>query len=206
MTSWKKKNLSASHDIISGLGWLFMTLSDEDKALFRSVVRDVNPLHSPKISLQKPNPPTVPKIKKVQPPPPPSRNYETLSNHYPESCRSEDILSYCKQSIPKKRLHALKTGKIPWEGTLDLHGFTPESAQNILCESIHQHIRQSHRCLLIIHGKGGRFGEAPILKNHVNHWLRQLPQVLAFHSALPRDGGTGALYLLLQRSREAYDI
>ncbi|MGY8862749.1 MAG: Smr/MutS family protein, partial [Pseudomonadales bacterium] len=39
-----------------------------------------------------------------------------------------------------------------------------------------------------------------IIKSHVNHWLQQLDAVLAFTSALPKDGGTGALYVLLKKS------
>jgi DNA-nicking Smr family endonuclease len=35
----------------------------------------------------------------------------------------------------------------------------------------------------------------------VNVWLRQREEVLAFCSARSVDGGTGALYVLLRRSR-----
>ena len=51
--------------------------------------------------------------------------------------------------------------------------------------------------VLIIHGKG-RENSEPILKNKLNHWLRELPTVLAFCSALKKDGGTGAMYVLLK--------
>lgn len=177
-------------------------LSDEDRALFREVVRTVKPLGKtakiPDEHLKTPKPPAVRKREKIEAPAP---QYD-LSNHYPEIVHAGSILSFCQQGIPRKRLGELKNGQIPWQATLDLHGLRPDSARDTLCKFIDQHSQQAKRCLLIIHGKGGRFGEEPILKNHVNHWLQQLPQVLAFHSALPRDGGSGALYVLLKRQRE----
>ena len=38
-----------------------------------------------------------------------------------------------------------------------------------------------------------------MLKIKVNSWLRQKDQVLAFCSARPQDGGTGAVYVLLKK-------
>ncbi len=51
----------------------------------------------------------------------------------------------------------------------------------------------------IIHGKGYRSGaRGPLLKIAVNLWLRRHPDVMAFTSARPIDGGTGAVYVLLR--------
>ena len=41
-----------------------------------------------------------------------------------------------------------------------------------------------------------------ILKGCTDHWLRELDTVQAFHSAQPRHGGTGAVYVLLRKSEE----
>ena len=49
----------------------------------------------------------------------------------------------------------------------------------------------------IIHGKGG--DGVPVLKNLVDRTLRQRGEVLAFHSAPPSQGGTGAVLVLLAR-------
>jgi DNA-nicking Smr family endonuclease len=38
-----------------------------------------------------------------------------------------------------------------------------------------------------------------VLKQKVNDWLRQKNEVLAFCSARPNDGGSGAVYVLLKR-------
>jgi len=56
------------------------------------------------------------------------------------------------------------------------------------------------RCVRIIHGKGRRSGpRGPVLKNMVSKVLQKTAAVVAFTSARPIDGGTGALYVLLAR-------
>lgn len=173
-------------------------LSDEDKTLFRDMMQNVKPLNqSKKASIKSPRPSDKPK-QKITYPEPTTINFN-LSNYFTETVTSDSILTYYKSGIPRKRLTQLKNGGIPRQARLDLHGLRPDAAREALCQFIEQQCNLGHRCLLIIHGKGGLSGEAPILKNHVNHWLQQIPQILAFHSALARDGGAGALYVLLQR-------
>ena len=58
-----------------------------------------------------------------------------------------------------------------------------------------------HTCVRIIHGKGRFSPSGAKLKNYVNCWLMQISWVLAFSSAHQRDGGTGAVYVLLRRNR-----
>lgn len=172
--------------------------SDDDKKLFRESMRSVTPLKQ-KNSKVKPEKHIA--IPPIHPPKSPILNPEVyfLSSHYTEVVGPETILSYSISSLPKKRLLQLKRGEIRPEGRLDLHGNTIVQAQDKLCQFITHQCEIHHRCVLIIHGKGSPTGEAPVLKNHVNHWLKQLPQILAFHSALPRDGGSGALYVLLYK-------
>ena len=55
-------------------------------------------------------------------------------------------------------------------------------------------------CVRIVHGKGLNSEGLPVLKNLVDRMLRQRSGVQAFHSAPPRQGGTGAVLVLL-RSR-----
>jgi DNA-nicking Smr family endonuclease len=38
-----------------------------------------------------------------------------------------------------------------------------------------------------------------VLKTQVMNFLKQHPQVLAFHSCPPKDGGTGAVFALLKK-------
>ncbi|NIW87182.1 MAG: DNA mismatch repair protein MutS, partial [Gammaproteobacteria bacterium] len=56
------------------------------------------------------------------------------------------------------------------------------------------------RCVRVVHGKGhGSLHKLPVLKTKVQGWLRQRDEVLAFCSARPVDGGTGAVYVLLKK-------
>ncbi|MBA2651899.1 MAG: Smr/MutS family protein [Tatlockia sp.] len=182
------------------------SLSEEDKALFRQLMSDVKPLaKSKKVDYPRPKKlavkvtrPDISKPKKTSL----TTNPVYLSDSYSVEVQANTILSYFSHSIPNKRLRELKNGLIPWQSRLDLHGLRPEAASLALVNFILAQSNLAQRCLLIIHGKGSRSNEAPVLKNLVNHWLPQFPQVLAFHSALPRDGGPGALYVLLKRQKE----
>ncbi|STY28406.1 Smr domain protein, DNA mismatch repair protein-like protein [Legionella wadsworthii] len=178
-------------------------LSDEDKALFRESMRSVKPLnekkrvHTPS-EKAKPQLPTKKRTSEV----PIEKKEFYLSDMIVEPVFSESRLSYSQSSLPNKQFKALKQGQIPWESLLDLHGLKSEKARDILCHFIQAQMERGNRCLLIIHGKGGHLGAPPVIKNLVNRWLPQLDDVLAFHSALPKDGGNGAVYVLLKRKRE----
>lgn len=179
-------------------------LSEEDRALFRQMAEGVKPLaNNKKINhLPTPKPTIIHKREAMeQRRQAPSHNLH-LSDYYINEIQTHSILSYSSHSIPQRRLRELKSGQIPWQSKLDLHGLRPEAAKNALIQFIHREYQSDRRCLLIIHGKGGLKGEPPVLKNLVNHWLPQFPEVLAFYSALAKDGGEGALYLLLKRQKE----
>ena len=84
---------------------------------------------------------------------------------------------------------------MPIIASLDLHGLSVAQAKKTLINFLNKHPKKA---VHIIHGKDNRYNTHPILKNHVNHWLKQLPGVIAFHSATTSDGGSGALYVLLK--------
>ena len=84
---------------------------------------------------------------------------------------------------------------------LDEHKAKPEVIQRFIEEAQALGLRT----VLLIHGKGESRGErekSSILKGCANHWLQELSIVQAFHSAQPQHGGTGAVYVLLQKSEE----
>jgi DNA-nicking Smr family endonuclease len=60
---------------------------------------------------------------------------------------------------------------------------------------------QDRLCVRVVHGKGlGSGHRGPVLKSAVNSWLRRWDNTLAFVSTRQVDGGTGAIYVLLQRT------
>jgi DNA-nicking Smr family endonuclease len=94
-------------------------------------------------------------------------------------------------------IRKMQTGQYDTEARLDLHGMTVAEAREALAQFLVQCQHRGIRRVLIIHGKG-RANHTPILKNKLNHWLRQTQDVLAFCSAKSKAGGTGALYVLLK--------
>lgn len=172
-------------------------ISEEDKALFLAAVKSVTPLKKSKKQPVAKNP-VQPLLKKDRPVPQQTDPGFFLSDFIKEEVHGDSLLNYSAHAIPAKRLRELKAGLIPWEASLDLHGSTLEEARKKLTQLIIAATHNQWRSLLIIHGKGGMNNQAPVLKNLVNNWLKQIPQVLAFHSALAKDGGNGAVYVLLK--------
>lgn len=177
-------------------------LSDEDKDLFREHMRGVKPLDKEKTQKLPTAKPIAPPRKKHPIPivTPSPITIPHLSDFIQETVYSETILSYACPGVSHKRLNELRKGQIPWEARLDLHGMTTEEGRMSLSRFIEMQTQNHKRCLLIIHGKGGYKGAPPVIKNRVNRWLTQFDQVVAFHSAQPKDGGTGAIYVLLKKN------
>ena len=113
---------------------------------------------------------------------------------------ADEILAFRGNGVQQRLFKKLKSGQFPIEARLDLHGLTVDKARTILSQFINECIENQYRCVIIIHGKGSR-GDLPILKSMLNHWLKQIPDILAFSSAQPQNGGTGALYVLLKKSQ-----
>jgi DNA-nicking Smr family endonuclease len=106
--------------------------------------------------------------------------------------------------IDRANAERLKRGLHPIEGRLDLHGMTQAEAHRALAGFIHKSRDAGRRCVLVITGRGFGPTGPGILKLAVPRWLEEAGlrrDILAIASAQPRDGGAGALYLLLRRHR-----
>lgn len=124
-----------------------------------------------------------------------------LSDQFVIDVGAEDELYWARDGVQEGQMRKLKAGQIPFEGSLDLHGMTVEKAREILWDFLAEATRLEIRCVRVTHGKAARLdGKRPLIKSHVNTWLRQHPQILGFTSCLPRHGGCGALYVILKRT------
>lgn len=94
-------------------------------------------------------------------------------------------------------LKNLSKGAIPPTADIDLHGLTSPEAYQEITHWIYDAFHHDHRCLLVITGKGR--GTMGAIKSQLPQWLNNNPHVLAYHTALPKHGGTGALYVYLRR-------
>ncbi|MDP2226256.1 MAG: Smr/MutS family protein [Moraxellaceae bacterium] len=112
----------------------------------------------------------------------------------------ESALSWARNGVQPRQLQRLQQAKLPWQAAVDLHGCTVDQAREAVLGLLRDARAADLHVVKVVHGKSHARGEA-LLKTFVNGWLRQLPEVLAFVSAQPRDGGTGAVYVLLKRRR-----
>lgn len=118
-----------------------------------------------------------------------STRVDGLSDQFVIDVGAEDELYWARDGVQDAQMRKLKAGQIPFEGSLDLHGMTVEKAREQLWEFIAEATRLEVRCVRVTHGKAARLdGKRPLIKSHVNTWLRQHPQVLGFTSCLPRHG------------------
>ncbi|WP_346797495.1 Smr/MutS family protein [Halomonas sp. Bachu 37] len=117
-----------------------------------------------------------------------------------EAVRPSEYLEFSLPDLPWRVFSQLKRGQTAWQAGLDLHGYTLEEARAELESFLRDAGAEGLRCVLVVHGKAwGTTADFPVLKSHVNAWLREWPGVLAFCSAVELDGGTGALYVLLRK-------
>ncbi|MDH3701635.1 MAG: Smr/MutS family protein [Alphaproteobacteria bacterium] len=104
--------------------------------------------------------------------------------------------------IDRRTAENLRRGRMSIEARLDLHGMTQIEAHRALSAFVAGQHESGRRCVLVVTGKGREGGG--VLRSMVPQWLNATelrPRVLAFNYAQPRDGGEGALYVLLRRRR-----
>jgi DNA-nicking Smr family endonuclease len=112
-----------------------------------------------------------------------------------------DELAFRRGGISERVLRRLRRGQYRVDAQLDLHGLSLAQALPQLQGFLDEARTRCLACVRIIHGKGLRSGNrGPVLKNSVNAQLRATPAVLAFASARPAAGGTGATLVLLARA------
>ncbi|MCB9644710.1 MAG: Smr/MutS family protein [Myxococcales bacterium] len=177
---------------------------EDDDALFAAAMADVVPLRE------------TPHIEpELEPPDLPSPNDERLVVRQLEDLVEgripfdivfgDEFIEGSVQGLDPRLLQRLRRGKYAWQAHIDLHGMRVDEARTELVQFIQENRRKGHRCLLIVHGRGNHSPDRePILKRRLISWLTQgflHKDILAFATARPHDGGTGATYVLLRRER-----
>lgn len=114
-----------------------------------------------------------------------------------------EILEFRRPGIQPFILRKLRAGDYSEADFIDLHGCTIEAAYDRVTHFIARSRDRGFRCVLIIHGKGELRRRKAVIKSYVAHWLRQLPDVLAFHSAPEWKGGTGAVMVIIRKNEKA---
>ena len=178
-------------------------MQDDDFSLFKNEIRGVKPIKHDRADTGKPKADRAQLAKLRQNAIVRSNTtiIDGLSDQFVIDVGPEDQLSWARDGVQESQMRKLKLGQIAFEGSLDLHGMTVEKARETLWEFLGEAVRLEVRCVRVTHGKAVRLdGKRPMIKSHVNTWLRQHSQVLGFCSCQARHGGAGAVYVMLKRT------
>ena len=173
----------------------------DDMDLFRSAMSGVKKIKSDKVILKTPKKKDINAAVKRAAATAAEDKFvvDNLSEGNIPDKKPSDILSFKVPDLPLRTFQELKKGEISWQEGLDLHGQVVEEARAELYSFIQDCRARRFRSVIVVHGKSWTEGSGRAeLKSYVNVWLRQMPEVIAFHSCLPVDGGTGAVYVLLK--------
>ncbi len=175
-------------------------VTDEDTETFRKAMRGTKPLRADaRVPMSTPRP--KPKARHQR-----ADERAVLTQSVAEDIdtsehSSADALRFGRQHIGRRTMRKLTRGGFSVQAEIDLHGMTLAEAKPRLQDFIQCSAAQDRLCVRIVHGKGlGSGDRGAVLKSAVNSWLRRCDNVLAFVSTRQVDGGTGAVYVLLQRS------
>jgi DNA-nicking Smr family endonuclease len=178
-------------------------MQDDDFSLFKSAVRGVKPISHDRADTGKPKTDRqrISTLRQAATVKTDEVRVDGLSDQFVIDVGAEDALYWARDGVQDGQMRKLKAGQVSFEGSLDLHGMTVERARETLWAFFAEAARMEVRCVRVTHGKAARTdGKRPMIKSHVNTWLRQHPQVLGFTSCLAKHGGTGAVYVLLKRT------
>lgn len=113
--------------------------------------------------------------------------------------RGEDALTIRRPGLSETDFRRLRRGRFVIEDEIDLHGLSGREAERYLRHFIGEASKRGLGCVLVVHGKGRRSGSSgPVLKTLAWQLLSQSEQVLAAVPAQEKDGGGGAVYVLLR--------
>jgi DNA-nicking Smr family endonuclease len=165
---------------------------DGDRSAFSEAMKGVKPLAG-RDNVKPPPQPRAPAAVRAAPPEAPVQFEVTHTGERMEGRAP---------GIDRKHLRRLRSGAVPVDVRVDLHGLRGAGAREAVREALNAAFEAEQRCALVIHGRGRRSEGDPVLKRALPGWLAEPPlgaQVMAFASATPKDGGAGATYVLLRR-------
>ncbi len=169
---------------------------DDEARLFEAAMRGVAPLPG---KTGEPESPPEPDAKQNRPAarapgtPPPSRR-----------AAMPELRPGVATDLDARTMERLRRGRVRPEARLDLHGLTQDEAHGALTRFIADSRRAGRRCVIVITGRGRSKLGGGILREQTPRWLNLAPvrgNILGFAQAQPKDGGSGAIYVLLRKKK-----
>ncbi len=167
--------------------------TETERQLFRDAIGPVRPIEA--VPLPKaPRPRPLPRHSQADE----ADVLRNLGREQPvlEGAESGEVLSYIAPGYAHRYLRRLIRGQYLIADEIDLHHLDLRRARELLASFLRHSQLGGRLCLRLIHGKGGQNGS--VLKAMVEQELVRRSDVIAFHSAPPRQGGTGAVDVLLR--------
>lgn len=168
---------------------------EDESAVWRLVTADVTPLRGRNRPVAPATPvKTTPRAKSEKPKHAAVSTAPALVRKAPEPLKLGSVAG-----VDRRTAERLRRGRLPIDARLDLHGHTRETAHQVLSGFLATACDTGRRTVLIVTGKG-----QGVLKDAVPRWLNESPnrgRILLVAQAQPKDGGGGALYVLLRRRR-----
>jgi len=172
-------------------------ITDDDSQLFREAVGDVRRLDPVAPAPAAPKPEPHPHMLEADEAAVPGELLDMAFD--PGLMEVGEELSYLRDGYPPKLLRQLKRGQYSIQDDIDLHQMNAAAAQACVADFLAEAKRRGLHCVRIVHGKGLRSRAAgPVLKGLTDRLLRRRDDVVAFASARPMQGGTGAVVVLLK--------
>ena len=107
--------------------------------------------------------------------------------------------------LDRKNNKKLKRGEMDIDFRIDFHGFRKDEAFDYLIQKINFAYNQGFRCILVVTGKGLNTKEGELsIKDSIGDWLKHYliaDKLIKYTDASQKDGGTGAIYVLLKRNK-----
>lgn len=177
-------------------------ISKSDTEHFRSAMQNVRPLKaeerhqptSPKHSGSKHHRATAESAALSK-----TRSNETFTALVADACDNSQAL--CRDGVSRQALRSLGGTQNPVTDTFDLHGMTESQASKALSRFLADCLRDRLRCVRVVHGKGLRSQGPAVLRLMSWQLLWQHPAVLALKPCAQKDGGTGAVLVMLGSPR-----
>jgi len=162
---------------------------------FRKAVSDVEPIEHPRrVSLKGPKPGPVAVQRHRDNAAALQESLGPISTD--DALDTGEELVYLREGLSRQTLRKLRRGHWAIEDALDLHGMTREQAAAAMAGFLQQCLARGRRCVRIVHGKG-----TGVLRAKLGKWLPKREEVLAFCQAPAREGGSGAVLVLLKNRR-----
>ncbi len=166
---------------------------DDEARLFEAAMRGVEPLagHGGD-ALDETSAKAAPSTKRPAAAPPPPSRRTPMPELRPGRAADLDA----------RTMERLRRGRVRPEARLDMHGMTQDEAHRAVAGFIAASRSAGRRCVILITGRGRAKLGGGILREQTPRWLNLQPtrgNILGFAEAQPKDGGAGALYVLLKK-------